>query len=90
MTYDPAVFERAEALIREAKVQFIDLQFSDIVGIVKQVTIPTHQWPQAVQHGIWFDGQEVQHLLKLLAEKSPDKQESSRQVMDYLADVFKY
>jgi Zn-finger nucleic acid-binding protein len=42
------------------------------------------------EHGIWFDNQEVQHLLKLLAEKSPDKAGSAQQVMNFLADVFKY
>jgi glutamine synthetase len=65
MTNDPTEFERVEALIREAKVQFIDLQFSDIVGIVKQMTIPTHQWPQAVQHGIWFDGSSVEGFARI-------------------------
>ena len=42
------------------------------------------------EHGIWFDGQEVNQLLKHLAQKSPDKEESSREVMDFLADIFKY
>ena len=42
------------------------------------------------EHGIWFDKQEVQHLLKLLAEKAPDKKGSSQQVMSFLADIFKY
>jgi len=65
MTYDPAEFERVEALIREAKVQFINLQFSDIVGIVKQVTIPSHQWPQAVKHGIWFDGSSIEGFARI-------------------------
>ncbi|MDH7485217.1 MAG: glutamine synthetase family protein [Anaerolineae bacterium] len=65
MTYDPAEFERVEALIREANVQFINLQFSDIVGIVKQVTIPARQWPQAVQHGIWFDGSSVEGFARI-------------------------
>lgn len=65
MIYDPTEFERVEALIREAKVQFIDLQFSDIVGIVKQVTIPTREWPQAVQHGIWFDGSSVEGFARI-------------------------
>jgi Zn-finger nucleic acid-binding protein len=42
------------------------------------------------EHGIWFDNQEVQHLLKILAEKSPDKRDSTQQVMNFLADIFKY
>jgi len=65
MDYDLAEFERVEALIQEANVQFIDLQFSDIVGIVKQVSIPTHQWPLAVQNGIWFDGSSVEGFARI-------------------------
>jgi Zn-finger nucleic acid-binding protein len=42
------------------------------------------------EHGIWFDNQELQHLLKILAEKSPDKRDSTQQVMNFLADIFKY
>jgi glutamine synthetase len=46
-------------------VQFINLQFSDIVGIVKQVSIPTHQWAQAVEDGIWFDGSSVEGFARI-------------------------
>jgi len=42
------------------------------------------------EDGIWFDNLEVQHLLKLLAEKSPDSEGSSQRVMNFLAEVFKY
>jgi Zn-finger nucleic acid-binding protein len=42
------------------------------------------------EHGIWFDNKEVHHLLSLLAGKSPDKKGSSQQVMNFLADIFKY
>jgi glutamine synthetase len=65
MTHDPAEFERVEALIRETNVQFINLQFSDIVGIVKQVTIPVHQWPGAAQDGVWFDGSSVEGFARI-------------------------
>ena len=65
MTHDPAKFERVEALIRETNVQFINLQFSDIVGIVKQVTIPVHQWPGAAQDGVWFDGSSVEGFARI-------------------------
>jgi glutamine synthetase len=65
MTADPTEFERVQALIQEAKVQFINLQFSDIVGIVKQVSIPTQQWPQAVANGIWFDGSSVEGFARI-------------------------
>jgi len=58
-------FQRVQAIIQEANVQFINLQFSDIVGIVKQVTIPTHQWPEAVENGVWFDGSSVEGFARI-------------------------
>ena len=58
-------FERVQALIQEANVQFVNLQFSDIVGIVKQVSIPTRQWPQAVENGVWFDGSSVEGFARI-------------------------
>ena len=42
------------------------------------------------EHGIWFDGMEVHHLMELVAGKSPDKEDASRQVVDFLSEVFKY
>ena len=42
------------------------------------------------EHGIWFDNREVHRLMEILAEKSPDKKDSTRRVIDYLADIFRY
>jgi Zn-finger nucleic acid-binding protein len=40
-------------------------------------------------HGIWFDGGEVEHLMKSLAAKTPGKPGPHRDVMDFLGNVFK-
>ncbi|OGO00650.1 MAG: hypothetical protein A2Y90_02875 [Chloroflexi bacterium RBG_13_52_12] len=40
-------------------------------------------------HGIWFDGGEVNSLVKALAEKSPEKTES-RNVLAFIGEMFKY
>ncbi len=40
-------------------------------------------------HGIWFDGGEVNALIKTLAEKSADKAEAVR-VLGFVSDMFKY
>jgi Zn-finger nucleic acid-binding protein len=42
-----------------------------------------------LEHGIWFDGGEVTHLIKLLSEKS-EKPGSRDKVMSFLGEVFKY
>lgn len=46
--------------IRKDKIQFIDLWFSDILGAVKNVTIPVKQLRKALKEGIWFDGSSVE------------------------------
>ena len=49
------VLERAE---RE-QVRFINLQFTDITGAVKSVTIPIGQLADSLEHGTWFDGSSI-------------------------------
>ena len=44
------------AMVAERKIQFIDLQFTDVGGAVKNVTIPTKELETTLGHGIWFDG----------------------------------
>ena len=39
------------------------------------------------EHGVWFDGGEVDHLIKFLADKSPDKSDTSR-VFNFIKEVF--
>ena len=39
------------------QIKFIDLQFTDVVGVVKNVTIPVHQLPAALENGIWETNQ---------------------------------
>jgi len=40
-------------------------------------------------HGIWFDGGEVNTLVKALAEKTPEKAEAQR-ALGFIGDMFKY
>jgi glutamine synthetase len=55
-------------LIQEAKqqgVRFVQLQFTDIMGIVKAVTIPIHQLEGSVKHGTWFDGSSIEGFTRI-------------------------
>ena len=65
MEFDRAEYERIEALIGETGVEFVNLQFSDIVGIVKHVTIPITQWANAVSRGVWFDGSSIEGFARI-------------------------
>ena len=47
------------ARVEEQGIQHIDLQFTDVLGGVKTVTIPASQIGEALAHGTWFDGSSV-------------------------------
>ncbi|HUZ02267.1 MAG TPA: glutamine synthetase family protein [Thermomicrobiaceae bacterium] len=44
---------------REEGVEFVNLQFTDVMGIVKAVTIPFEIFPDVIEHGQWFDGSSI-------------------------------
>lgn len=46
--------------IEKEKVKFIDLWFSDILGSVKNETIPVQHLRKTLHDGIWFDGSSVE------------------------------
>ena len=55
---------------QEAGIRFIQLQFTDIIGHVKAVTIPIHQLEGSVKHGTWFDGSSIEGFTRI-AEIGP-------------------
>jgi glutamine synthetase len=65
MAPDKAALEKANETIEKEKIEFINFQFTDIAGIVKQVMIPVEQWAIAVDHGIWFDGSSVEGFARI-------------------------
>src|SRR5450432_580360 len=46
-------------------IRFVELQFTDIMGIVKGVTIPIHQLGSSLQHGAWFDGSSIEGFTRI-------------------------
>ncbi len=48
------------AHIAEAGVRHVHLQFCDVLGTVKTVTIPAAGLEAALEHGVWFDGSSVE------------------------------
>src|SRR5258708_36199543 len=49
----------------EERVRFINLQFTDIEGVVKSVTIPSEQFRDAIEHGKWFDGSSIEGFARI-------------------------
>lgn len=46
-------------------VRFVNLQFTDISGIVKSVTIPVDQLADSLEHGKWFDGSSIEGFARI-------------------------
>ena len=63
--HSPEQLARVDELIRRNDIRFIRLQFSDIVGIAKHVTIPVGHWETATNPGIWFDGSSVEGFARV-------------------------
>ncbi len=51
--------EQVLAAMREHDVKFIRLWFTDILGRLKSVAIPSQQWPRVAEHGLRFDGSSI-------------------------------
>jgi glutamine synthetase len=46
-------------------IEFVSLQFTDIVGIVKSVNIPVAELEDALETGVWFDGSSVEGFARI-------------------------
>ena len=59
---DRARMQEVLELVEREQVKFINLQFTDIVGMVKHVTLPAHELGDALEHGKRFDGSSIEAL----------------------------
>lgn len=55
------ILARAE----QNRIKFIDLQFTDVVGVVKNITIPVHELRVALENGVWFDGSSIEGFARI-------------------------
>src|SRR5687767_2042536 len=46
-------------------IRFVNLQFTDIMGLVKTDSIPVHKLEDAIDHGLWFDGSSVEGFARI-------------------------
>src|SRR5579885_3443283 len=66
--HDPPDQEEVLRLVNEAErhqVRFVNLEFTDVVGIVKSVTIPVEQFSDCLAHGKWFDGSSIEGFARI-------------------------
>ncbi|GAB4573637.1 MAG: type I glutamate--ammonia ligase [Anaerolineae bacterium] len=60
--------EKSQAVLQDVEekgVKFIDLQFTDVLGTTKSVTIPAQHLDEALERGIWFDGSSIQGFARI-------------------------
>jgi len=62
---DQAAKDRILATIEAKHIRFINLEFTDVVGMAKCVTIPIEQFPDCLAHGKWFDGSALEGFARV-------------------------
>lgn len=63
--YNVAGAEEILERVQREDIAFINLEFSDILGIVKSVTIPAHEFAECIEHGKWFDGSSIEGFARI-------------------------
>ncbi|MFT7184629.1 MAG: glutamine synthetase [Oceanicoccus sp.] len=58
--------EKILELCEQAAVQFVDMQFTDMLGVLKAVTIPVHKLEDAMDHNVWFDGSSIDGFTRIM------------------------
>src|SRR5438105_12238256 len=53
------------ATVEAEHVRFVNLEFTDVVGMAKCVTIPVEQFPDCLTQGKWFDGSAIEGFARV-------------------------
>ncbi len=51
--------------VKRRGIDFINLQFTDVLGVVKAVTIPSTKLEEAIDSNVWFDGSSIQGFTRI-------------------------
>ena len=62
---DPATRHELTQRMAADRIQFVSLQFTDIPGSVKNVTIPAGRLDEALERGVWFDGSSIEGFARI-------------------------
>ncbi|MBN2517580.1 MAG: type I glutamate--ammonia ligase [Candidatus Altiarchaeota archaeon] len=57
--------EKVLELAKNDKVRFVDLQFTDLFGTVKSVTIGMEHLGESLEKGTWFDGSSIEGFMRI-------------------------
>lgn len=62
---DQATRERVLQRLEAEHVRFLNLEFTDVIGMVKCVTIPVEQLTASLKSGRWFDGSALESIARV-------------------------
>src|SRR3989338_4953094 len=51
--------------IQHENVKLVEMQFTDIDGAIKSVTLPHHKIEEALERGVWFDGSSIEGFTRI-------------------------
>ncbi len=51
--------------LEEDGIEFISLQFADLLGVVKEIIIPFSKLEDVLEHGLWFDGSSIEGFARI-------------------------
>ncbi|GAG06111.1 unnamed protein product, partial [marine sediment metagenome] len=51
--------------VEKDDIKFITLQFTDLLGVIKEVIIPVEQLEGAARDGVWFDGSSIEGFARI-------------------------
>ena len=53
------------SLAKEQKVKFINVMFTDLLGVMKALTIPVSKLEDAIDSNVWFDGSSIEGFARI-------------------------
>ena len=53
------------SLAKEQKVEFINVMFTDLLGVMKAITIPVSKLEDAIESNVWFDGSSIEGFARI-------------------------
>jgi glutamine synthetase len=51
--------------VKKDEIKFITLQFTDLLGVIKEVIIPVEKLEDALTDGVWFDGSSIEGFARI-------------------------
>jgi len=51
--------------VKKDSIKFITLQFTDLLGVIKEIVVPVEELEDASRNGVWFDGSSIEGFARI-------------------------